>query len=121
MSKPFKVDLSYLNDVAGGNVEFVIDMIDIFLEQTPGYFEELGAAIQQQNWKATGDVAHKIKPTLAFVGAEDLRVKMAGIEANARSGVNLDTIPANFEEINQACMQICEGLKEARTELASKL
>jgi len=45
MSNAFKVDLSYLNDIAGGNVEFVIDMIDIFLEQTPVYFEELNAAI----------------------------------------------------------------------------
>jgi len=121
MSKEFKVDLTYLNDIAGGNAEFVIDMIDIFLEQTPGYFEELGGAIQQQNWKLTGDVAHKIKPTLAFVGAEDLRVKMAGIEANARGQVNLETIPGDFEAINQTCMQIYEGLKEARIELASKL
>lgn len=121
MSKTFKVDLSYLNDIAGGNVEFVIDMIDIFLEQTPGYFEQLGAAIKQQDWKATGEVAHKIKPTLAFVGAEDLRVKMQELESNARALVNLDTIPESFEEINETCEQIYEGLQQARAELASKL
>jgi HPt (histidine-containing phosphotransfer) domain-containing protein len=121
MSKTFKVDLSYLNDIAGGNVEFVIDMIDIFLEQTPGYFEQLGTAIKQQDWKATGDVAHKIKPTLAFVGAENLRVKMQELESNARSQVNLHTIPENFQEINDACEQIYGGLQEARVELAAKL
>lgn len=121
MSNAFKVDLSYLNDIAGGNVEFVIDMIDIFLEQTPGYFEQLGAAIEQQDWKAIGDMAHKIKPTLAFVGAEDLRVKMQTMETNARGLANLDTIPGSFEEINQTCEKIYEGLQQARVELASKL
>lgn len=121
MSNAFKVDLSYLNDIAGGNVEFVIDMIDIFLEQTPGYFEQLNAAIQQQDWKTTGDMAHKIKPTLVFVGAEDLRLKMQELESNARGQVSLETIPAAFEEINQKCKQICEGLQEARIELAAQL
>ncbi|WP_407429681.1 Hpt domain-containing protein [Arcticibacter sp.] len=121
MSNTFKVDLSYLNDIAGGNVEFVIDMIDIFLEQTPGYFGQLGAAIQQQDWKAAGDMAHKIKPTLAFVGAEDLRVKMQELESNARAQTNLSTIQESFQEINGTCEQIYEGLQQARAELASKI
>lgn len=121
MSNTFKVDLSYLNDIAGGNVEFVIDMIDIFLEQTPGYFEQLGTAIQQQDWKATGDVAHKIKPTLAFVGAEDLRVKMQELESNARAQEKLDTIPGSFQAIRDTCDQIYEGLQQAKVELSAKL
>ncbi|PRY55473.1 HPt (histidine-containing phosphotransfer) domain-containing protein [Arcticibacter pallidicorallinus] len=121
MSNAYQVDLSYLNDIAGGNVEFVIDMIDIFLEQTPGYFEELGAAIQLQDWKVTGDIAHKIKPTLAFIGAEDLRVKMQQMESNARAQQNLDTIPESFREINGTAEQIYESLQQARAELSAKL
>ena len=40
-SADFNLDLSYLQDVANGSNEFMIQMIDLFLNQTPGYFEQL--------------------------------------------------------------------------------
>ena len=40
-SADFNLDLSYLQDVANGSNEFMIEMIQLFLDQTPGYFEQL--------------------------------------------------------------------------------
>ncbi|WP_069659843.1 Hpt domain-containing protein [Arcticibacter eurypsychrophilus] len=120
-TKIFDVNLAYLNDIAGGSTEFIIDMIDIFIEQTPIYFTQLGEAIQQKDWKATADLAHKIKPTLAFVGADELKDMMSVIESNARKLIDVDTIEADFLEINQTCILIYEGLAKAKQELLSKI
>ena len=39
------VDLSYLRDVSSGSNEFMVEMIELFLEQTPVYFEQIGNAL----------------------------------------------------------------------------
>ena len=51
------LDLSYLNDISGGSAEFMIEMIDIFLEQTPLYFNDMAAAIQRKDWATVANVA----------------------------------------------------------------
>ncbi len=92
----FDIDLSYLNDIADGNAEFIIDMIDIFMQQTPVYFDQLDKAIQEKDWKVAGDVAHKIKPTLAFMGVEAAKEQMADVERKAR---NLDHTEETIKDL----------------------
>lgn len=117
----FDVDLSYLNDIAGGNAEFIIDMIDIFLDQTPVYFQELSAAVAEKNWKATGDIAHKIKPTLAFMGVEEAKEQMAEIEKRARQLDGVEEIEALLESLKESCSTLYSSLKKTREELREKL
>ena len=56
----FKVDLSYLQDVVNCSDEFMIEMIDLFIAQTPVYFEELDQFINESNWSRVAEIAHKI-------------------------------------------------------------
>ena len=39
-NKP-SLSLAYLQDIADGNAEFMIEMMDIFLKQTPTYLAEI--------------------------------------------------------------------------------
>lgn len=113
----FKVDLSYLKDVASGSDEFMIDMIDLFLDQTPGYFEQLEQFITDKNWSKVADIAHKIKPTLAFMGVDSARESMAKIEQNARNATNLDTISTAFEVLKDMTVQLYIQLAEVKASL----
>jgi HPt (histidine-containing phosphotransfer) domain-containing protein len=113
----FKVDLSYLKDVASGSDEFMIDMIDLFLDQTPGYFEQLEQHIQERNWTRTADMAHKIKPTLAFMGVDSARESMAEIEQNARNLKNLETIPPAFKLLKDVAVHMYIQLAQVKAEL----
>ena len=102
-NKGFEIDMSYLSDIAGGSEEFMIEMIDIFIEQTPLYFEQLEEAVKSSDWKSVGDVAHKIKPTLAFMGIEEAKDIMAEIERKARTNDNVSEIPEMFTNIKSRC------------------
>jgi len=113
----FKVDLSYLKDVASGSDEFMIDMIDLFLDQTPGYFEQLEQFITEENWSKVADIAHKIKPTLAFMGVDSARESMAEIEQNARSTRNLETISSAFQVLKDMTVQLYKQLAEVKASL----
>lgn len=116
----FDIDLSYLNDIADGNAEFIIDMIDIFMEQTPVYFDQLDKAIQEKDWKVTGDVAHKIKPTLAFMGVEAAKEQMAEIERKARNLDRTEEIEAQVSQLKISCESLYSGLQKIKDDLQGK-
>ncbi|MFA5245133.1 MAG: Hpt domain-containing protein, partial [Pedobacter sp.] len=85
--------------------------------QTPSYFEQLNQHIQDENWSGAADIAHKIKPTLAFMGVESARISMAEIEQNARNLVNLNTIPEAFNKLNDLSKELFVKLEEVKKEL----
>lgn len=113
----FKVDLSYLKDVASGSDEFMIDMIDLFLDQTPGYFEQLDQFINESNWSRVAEIAHKIKPTLAFMGVDSARESMAEIEQNARNLKNLESISPAFQLLKDMSLQLYKQLADVKASL----
>lgn len=120
-SADFNLDLSYLQDVASGSNEFMIDMIELFLNQTPGYFEQLDQLIKDENWPVVADIAHKIKPTLSFMGVESARGGMAEIEKNARNLKNLDTIPPAFKLLKDMSVELFIRLAQIKSDLEKTL
>jgi len=116
-SADFNLDLSYLQDVASGSTEFMIEMIELFLTQTPAYFDQLGQLIIDENWSAVADIAHKIKPTLAFMGVESARGSMAEIEQNARNLKKLDTIPPAFKLLKDMSVELFIKLAQIKSDL----
>ncbi len=124
MSEEFKkkttdlnVDLSYLRDVSSGSNEFMVEMIELFLDQTPAYFEQLDQYIKEENWLRVADIAHKIKPTLAFMGADSAKDDMAEIEVNARNLKNLDKIQPAFQLLNDLSSELFSKLEEIKAGL----
>jgi len=113
----FKIDLSYLRDVASGSDEFMIDMIDLFLDQTPLYFEQMEQHIQEEAWSKVADIAHKIKPTLAFMGVDSAKDSMAEIEKNARNLQNIETIQPAFNILKENTKGLYAELMRVKTEL----
>lgn len=118
--KDLVLNLTYLNDIASGSSEFMIEMIDMFLEQTPGYVEDISLAISNQNWNTVADISHKIKPTFAFMGLESAKDSMAEIERKARNQDNVQEIESAFKSIQAISKQLFvkleqvkEGLQEA--------
>ncbi len=116
-SADFNLDLSYLQDVANGSNEFMIQMIDLFLNQTPGYFEQLDQLIKDLNWPAVADISHKIKPTLTFMGIESASASMAEIEQNSRNLKNLETIPPAFKLLKDMSVELFIKLAQIKSDL----
>ena len=110
-SADFNLDLSYLQDVANGSKEFMIEMIQLFLDQTPGYFEQLDQLIKDLNWPLVAEISHKIKPTLTA------RANMAEIEQNARNLKNLETIPPAFKLLKDMSVQLFIKLAQVKSDL----
>lgn len=114
------IDLSYLQEVANDNTEFMVEMIDIFLAQTPEYVQSLSDAVANKDFSKIAEMAHKIKPTLAFMGANKARDTMASIELRAREKENYEAIAEDFKNLKGDLDLIFEKLIEKRKELLAE-
>lgn len=63
-------NLSYLEEVAQGSAEFIVEMIDKFLEQTTESLVVLERHIEAGNSEEIRKLAHKLKPTFVIVGVQ---------------------------------------------------
>lgn len=115
------LNLSYLRDMSGDSAEFMIEMLEAFQKQTPIYMDDLEKAILAENWKATSECAHKMKPTFYYVGREDARDHMQEIERNARELKDIEYIPAAFAEVKAFVVILYNQLDEAKAILQQRL
>lgn len=115
------LDLSYLREMSGDSAEFMIEMIDMFKQQTPIYIADLKAAIADQDWARVSSCAHKIKPTFSYIGREDAKNHMQLIETAAKEATNTDEIPGRFEEIEQFIESLYKQLDQAKSSLQERL
>jgi HPt (histidine-containing phosphotransfer) domain-containing protein len=115
------LDLSYLRDMSGNSIDFMIEMIDMFKQQTPIYIEELEQNLLAEDWAKVSSSAHKIKPTFAYVGREDAKNHMQMMEENARSLKDLDLLPQAFRELQNFILILDKQLDLTKSELEKQL
>jgi HPt (histidine-containing phosphotransfer) domain-containing protein len=111
-----KTDLTYLKNMAGGNIEFVKEMISIFEEQVIELKEDMTKAFNSQNWSALGKVAHKAKSSIAVVGMTDLANELKSLELLAGEGKEIEKYKAIVDrfviESTEASAELSKAAKE---------
>jgi HPt (histidine-containing phosphotransfer) domain-containing protein len=115
------LDLSYLKEMSGDSPEFIIEMIDLFKSQTPIYMSELEDAISQKDWDKIASSAHKMKPTFTYVGREDVKDHMQGIEQRARDKSDMQELASAFEEVRLFIGTLYSQLDQAKAELQKQI
>jgi HPt (histidine-containing phosphotransfer) domain-containing protein len=118
--KVVDIDLSYLREVASGNTEFMIEMIDLFVAQTPEYINQLTKAIDQKDWVKMAELSHKIKPTMSFMGVESARETLGEIELKSRNQTDYEWIVAEYENLKEGFKIMLIKLEEKRKELLAE-
>lgn len=62
------LDLTFLYEIADGSNEFIIESIDMLLQQAPEMLESIDTAIKAGDWSVAAASAHKLKPSMGFFG-----------------------------------------------------
>lgn len=78
------LDLTFLNEISGGDQDFIKDVLNTFLEEMPKDIEQMNQAILQQDNKMIGRMAHKTKSTLQTLGLHDLKKLALTIEQSIK-------------------------------------
>lgn len=109
-------NLDYLRELSENNESFFRDFITLFLNNTPESLADLDAQLLKQNWEGVRQAAHKVKPSLNYLGLKDAQKLAASIEQFAISKSNLNLIPDLVTELNNICKA---AFAELETELKS--
>ena len=78
-------DLTYLEELAKGNNDFITKMLSLFIEHTPAAVKEIQVAYNEENFEQVRKLAHHIKPSIDNMGIRCLKNEIREIEANAET------------------------------------
>ena len=107
------IDLAYLKSLPGANDEFVKEMIEIFIEDTPKELEKITKAINDQDFAAVKRIAHKLKTSVSFMGLNQIVPLLKEMEAKGTAEQEMDAIIKLFSVVENTCSK---AIKELITE-----
>jgi PAS domain S-box-containing protein len=111
-------DLSYLRQLSNGDNKFIGEMLNLFIEQTPDALNRMTKALEIKDWKTLGNAAHKMKPSIMFVGLKEIEADLRDLEHFASESSNIEQIPPLLDKVKTACLAAIEELKEEKLHLA---
>jgi HPt (histidine-containing phosphotransfer) domain-containing protein len=80
------LDLSFLYEIADGSKEFIIESIDMLLQQAPESLNHIHEAIKNQDWGAAAGATHKLKPSMGFFGMLVSQELLQEVESLCKAG-----------------------------------
>jgi HPt (histidine-containing phosphotransfer) domain-containing protein len=104
-----KTDLSYLRELAGGNKELALDMINIFKSQVVEFAQEMENHLRNKEYELLGKLAHKAKSSVAIMGLDELATVLKELENDAREGKNRESYPSMVDRFKK---ETTEAVKE---------
>lgn len=105
-------DLTYLREIAKGSDEFIIQMLTLFIDQTPQILIRVDKALGSKDWKTLRLVVHKMRPSIMFVGLAEIIDDVPLLEDYAAEEVHLDKIPPLVDKIKKICTKAIVELKD---------
>jgi hypothetical protein len=91
----------------------MMEMISLYLEQTPPLVRAMKTGLQEKDWKTLHAAVHKMIPSFSIMGISvDYENMAKKVQEYANNQLQLDGIPEMVLELETVCEQACEELKE---------
>jgi two-component system CheB/CheR fusion protein len=111
-------DLTYLIQRTKSNQKLMLEMISLFLEQTPPILFAMKQSVTDKDWPSLYKAVHKLIPSFAIMGiSADFENMAKKVQEYARDQENTDEIPDLVVALDKVCLQACIELEEVLNEL----
>jgi PAS domain S-box-containing protein len=106
-------NLTYLMQKTKSNPDIMLEMISLYLEQTPPLIISMTQSMLDKDWHLLHATVHKMIPSFSIVGInknfEDIAKK---IQEYATTQEQTETISDMVKQLEDVCTQACKELKE---------
>lgn len=106
------INLDFLTNLADGNTDFVIKMLEIYLKQTPENLVELEHQLSLKNYTGLVSIAHKMRSSVPYVGLTEAEKLLEKIEYEAKQNINVEDFPQLVNRIIKLCEDSLVQVKE---------
>lgn len=122
-AKRFKfIDLGYLYKRTKSNTSLIIEMITLYLEQTPPLIEAMKSSLVNEDWEMLQAAAHKIIPSFSIMGiSSDFEEIAKKVQEHAVKQQQKIEIEGLVIELEHALLGACNELKEELEVLKSNI
>ncbi len=106
------IDLNYLSKRTKSDPTLMMEMIDLYLEQTPDLINSMKASLQKEDWQELRAAVHKMIPSFSIMGISSDFEKMARkVHDFANSQEELTGIHELVLQLENICTQACTELQ----------
>ncbi|MFV8361046.1 PAS domain S-box protein [Flavobacterium sp. LS1P3] len=107
------IDLVYLNQRTKSNPKLMMEMISLYLAQTPPLINTIKQSLEEKNWDLLGAAAHKMIPSFSIMGISTNFENIAkNIQEFAIAQEKSDGIEELVLQLEEICLQACQELQE---------
>ena len=116
------LDLTFLYEIADGSNEFVVESIDMLLQQAPELLGAIGSSLNASDWAGAAANAHKLKPSMGFFGMTLSQELLQEIEQLCKAGgQDPDVIKGKFNQAEELISQSMVALTKLKAEKEAEL
>src|ERR1035437_4447906 len=102
-------NMDYLKRLTKGNPKMIMEMVKIYLDETPKFLDKLKQGLNNMDWESMARAAHSLKPSFATMGMGAEFTEMAkNIQEYAEKKENPEKIKEWVLKIEAACSQARE-------------
>ena len=113
VKKTKHINLDQLYQRTRSNPVLMMEMISLYLEQTPPLIAELKNGLLNKDWASLQAAAHKMIPSFSIIGMHvDFENLAKKIQEFAKAQKKIEDIHDFVSELEQACIQACAELEE---------
>jgi len=120
--EPKCTDLDYLNRRTKSNPALMMQMISLYLEQTPTLVTAMKQSLQMKDWKSLYSAVHKLIPSFSIMGiSTDFENMAKRVQEYASNQLQSDGISELVLKLETVCLQACRELKEEFVNIKNKV
>ncbi|ADQ80770.1 PAS/PAC sensor hybrid histidine kinase [Paludibacter propionicigenes WB4] len=115
------IDLRYLNTRTKSNPTLMMEMISLYLEQTPPLISAMKKSLEEKDWNSLHLAVHKMIPSFSIMGINaDFENMARKIQDYAIAEQQADGIQELVMKLGDICSQACKELEEEYNMIKSK-
>ncbi|MDD4921114.1 MAG: ATP-binding protein [Bacteroidales bacterium] len=107
------IDMEYLARRTKSNPVLMMEMIALYLEQTPPLISAMKQGFQNKDWNSLYSAVHKMIPSFSIMGiSTDFENMAKTVQEFASTQKQAEGIPDLVLQLENICVQACEELEE---------
>jgi len=115
------IDLEYLNRRTKSNPTLMMEMITLYLEQTPPLISAMKKSLEEKDWQGLHSAVHKMIPSFAIMGiSSDFEDMARKIQDFASAQEQTEGIQEMVLKLGNICTQACRELEEEFIKIKDK-
>ncbi len=107
------VNLQRIREATMGDEEFMVELIDIYLDDSPAQIRALRDAIESREGEVAASAAHRLKGSSGNLGADSLAALCRRVEESGREN-RVEEMPGLLKDIELEFSRVKECLAAVR-------